>query len=988
MGMLAAPRTALSGDDVTLAQHDGEIVIANAHLQARLGTLGGRVRSLTIRGLSGFDATAMQAPGASAGEMVGGLAGDTTAQIGFPGIFIGQDYRFQIIAHTPEEVVVRFAHEVIDGDLRGLVVQKDYRLDRSDRLLRVTVRLRNAREDGADERPIRLAYRSHNTFAADPGRDMLLLIPTRRGLMRRIDNENYLVSDLSAGWAAGVDPEGKRGLVCAFDLEQASSAFCWVGDLPTAEWIYREIALADGEEWSTEIRYIPFSGLGAVNVVSESLIGTLTIPAGRAARVVFDALGVRENSGRSSVTLQPVLVDSNQRELARLEARALTPAPGDPSHLEWNANGWPQHAHAVGLLMDGKPILAPGVVIEPPLNAERIYVPPMSSEFRDYVERLLIDAESRCAVPDRKAEWDSMLGLIAGWREWSMAGDLPRRWPPLRPLVESTQRRRGFRVEQVSAEFWPGVRYAMHVFVPDGTGPFPTVIVAATGADGGRSPVYQQLQAGLAQCGLLSASVVPLGKGARYTDRDAYGFNEIAMLVGTSVRQEQEHTATRALDYLLSRADVDPARIAITGDSDGGFTALLSATVDRRITAVAPACITWTFCKWLLPGVWKHMIDEESGVPGMLSAGANVPVLAAANAPKWQHFLYASEETNLLDQIPLIDGAARTAYAHAAATDCYSSGIADCKHGYWPEISAQFIGWVHEVFVGMPAASQMAAGPKPDGQQSHQQLLLIDGVPVDAAMPGSSAFDAMKFATLTEDGGQDAMLKIIEARRLDARSHRAAMLAQPDRMRAELKRCLGLEKLELSPSDNKEDNEDDCHVVQLVTEPGLHVRAEWVSGDTPDDDHVGAGKILLVVGSRADRQRFDTQPSAPRLDLYQREEDILGPDLTALVLLNRPPLGMWVWDAIRAARWLRQRRAGADIELVGVGEAGAIIASLAGLLSDDIDGVRLVRPVLRSLDDDIVGQHARQTPYWAFRLLWVTDLPEAAETLRRSGRLR
>ena len=44
-----------------------------------------------------------------------------------------------------------------------------------------------------------------------------------------------------------------------------------------------------------------------------------------------------------------------------------------------------------------------------------------------------------------------------------------------------------------------------------------------------------------------------------------------------------------AVDYMLTRPEIDPRRIGVTGCSGGGVQSLLSMTVDDRIAAAAPA---------------------------------------------------------------------------------------------------------------------------------------------------------------------------------------------------------------------------------------------------------------------------------------------------------------------------------------------------------------------------------------------------------------
>ncbi|HEV8524108.1 MAG TPA: CocE/NonD family hydrolase [Terriglobales bacterium] len=552
----------------------------------------------------------------------------------------------------------------------------------------------------------------------------------------------------------------------------------------------------------------------------------------------------------------------------------------------------------------------------------------------------------------------------------TLGEDLPRTWPPLQARVESSFLRQGYRIDQVSAEFWPGVRYAIQVYVPSGKPPFPGIVMAATGRTGPRHPHYQVMGGAFARMGFLVVAALPLGKGVGHP---AYQYNGIALLAGTSIAQEQFHTGRRALDYLMSRPDVDPRRVGMIGASDGGWTTLYVSTFDRRIVAIAPASTNYTFCGLLLPKLWKTMNEAEGNAPEVLTYRANIPTLTACNAPRWMHFINSEYEGHRLQYIPVIDGAARAAYEFANAGNRYSSHIAPCPHGLWPVAQIEAISWFLQVFLGRrPPEGTFTLQPVRDGEF---EKLIIDGIPVEVVSDKDPEFGKLRVGQLGDDAGGPGFLQIIGTRRRDARHARASLAKNPARMRRELTRCLGLNGLDMNPRATVEGDR-----VTLETESGLRVFGRWVR---PAADK--ADPVYLVVGTSVDRSEGLDLGDAARFDLQMREEGVLGPDTWALVMLNRPPIGMWAWDVMSAARWLSSqgyRR----VRLAGVGDAGAVIAILAGTLAHDFASVEVHKNQIRSLDEDVVGKKTAYTPYWAHRLLWVADLPELAQLLQAEGR--
>jgi hypothetical protein len=64
----------------------------------------------------------------------------------------------------------------------------------------------------------------------------------------------------------------------------------------------------------------------------------------------------------------------------------------------------------------------------------------------------------------------------------------------------------------------------------------------------------------------------------------------LAYLAGANLARWEVWDGVRAVDYLLTRADVDGSRINITGTSGGGFQAALIGALDERIKVIIPSC--------------------------------------------------------------------------------------------------------------------------------------------------------------------------------------------------------------------------------------------------------------------------------------------------------------------------------------------------------------------------------------------------------------
>jgi hypothetical protein len=219
-----------------------------------------------------------------------------------------------------------------------------------------------------------------------------------------------------------------------------------------------------------------------------------------------------------------------------------------------------------------------------------------------------------------------------------MIGGLPEEKTPLRPQIQGKIQMNGFHIEKLVFESVPGFFVTALVYVPEnGMNKHPAVLVACGHSPNGKI-YYQALCQRLAERGYLVICWDPVGQGERsqFWDKDAgksrYNLvcgehavlGNLAYLAGANLIRWQTWDGMRAIDYLLTRSDVDANRISVTGTSGGGVQAAYIGALDERVKVVVPSCYIS-----LLPMRAYNRIfadpdsDPEQDPFGMISEGVD-----------------------------------------------------------------------------------------------------------------------------------------------------------------------------------------------------------------------------------------------------------------------------------------------------------------------------------------------------------------------------
>ena len=179
-----------------------------------------------------------------------------------------------------------------------------------------------------------------------------------------------------------------------------------------------------------------------------------------------------------------------------------------------------------------------------------------------------------------------------------MIHGLPER-AALNPTVVRTTERDGYRIENVMFESRPDFWVTGNLYVPTtGVGPYPAVISPCGHYSLARmEPEYQFVYLNMVKAGFVVLAYDPIGQGERRqywnpstgkADINDPVFEhsmpgQVLLMMGQDLTHYRVWDGMRAIDYLETRREVDPKRIACAGHSGGGTLTLFISAIDERV---------------------------------------------------------------------------------------------------------------------------------------------------------------------------------------------------------------------------------------------------------------------------------------------------------------------------------------------------------------------------------------------------------------------
>jgi len=539
-------------------------------------------------------------------------------------------------------------------------------------------------------------------------------------------------------------------------------------------------------------------------------------------------------------------------------------------------------------------------------------------------------------------------------------------WPdktPLNPCITGRVERDTYIIEKLIFESRPGFLVTANLYIPQGRAfPLPGVIGTCGHSQTGKTAeFYQSFAQGLARQGYVVLIYDPLGQGERLQ----YPNDKLESRIGVGVREHlyagnqqflvneflgswRAWDGIRALDYLLTRPEVDPTRIGVTGNSGGGTMTTWLCGVERRWTMGAPSCFVTTFLHNLeneLPA------DTEQCPPRALALGLDHSDFLAALAPA--PVIILAKEKDYFDVRGSEQALQRLKrlYGLLDAEDQVKLFVGPTPHGFSQENREAMYQWFNHVTQvstaqtepNLPLEEEPILWCAPQGQVS-----TLESKPIYAFTQEKSRLLArQRPAHIPADTLKQQVRQILK-------------LPEPQTQKPVTYRILRNRRGRAFPKAHWT-----TYLVQ--SEPGIHAVVYRLS----DERHLSRPpqtpqRAVLYVSHQSSDTELRNEPlirellaAEPNTPFYtcdvrgigESQPDTCGENsfLTPYgsdyfyaihaLMLDQPYVGQRTRDVLQVIQWLKEN-GHTEIHLVGKGW-GAIPATFAALLSDHVSRVTL-----------------------------------------------
>jgi len=573
-------------------------------------------------------------------------------------------------------------------------------------------------------------------------------------------------------------------------------------------------------------------------------------------------------------------------------------------------------------------------------------------------QQLLADRERQIAGISTREQITSRQRLIRE-KILKSIGGLPE-GTLLNAKIVGTLKRSGYRIEKIIFESHPRFYVTANLYLPEtGNAPYPGILMPLGHERGGKAhDAWQRLAITFARNGFVILLYEPVSQGERVQLYDPdLGESKVhnstnehtlagtqCLLLGHSFARHVIWDGMRALDYLISRPEVDSSRIGCTGNSGGGtLTAYLSA-LDDRIKVAAPSCYLTN---------WKSMLetigpqDAEQNLPPFFLDGMDQPDFVIAFAPKPYLILAAARDFFPIAGTRQTFREVKRLYDLMGADEKLNMVEADDEHGYTRPRRLAAYRWMNRWLKGVDAPID-----EPEMElESERQLRCTENGQVTLSLGGETIFS----------------LSLDEARLLKPRGNTFASPADLRRFQADtIARVRQLTAFEKTADKTR------VRAFGVIARDGYRIERLVIDGDTG----ISIPALLFIPAASAEKRRtilyvhengkaaeaqvggeieglvrggnlvlaVDVRGMGETSEDDKRTWDIFGKFYSAMtaLLAGRTMIGLRAQDVARAVDVLATRP---DVEIsslsaIGKGEA-AVVLLHAAVLDDRIRNLTL-----------------------------------------------
>jgi dienelactone hydrolase len=591
------------------------------------------------------------------------------------------------------------------------------------------------------------------------------------------------------------------------------------------------------------------------------------------------------------------------------------------------------------------------------------------------------------APPSTRRDWDDRRATLRKSLLAAM-GAMPEKPCPLEPSIIGTLKRKGYRIEKMAFQSRPDVWVTANAYVPETKGKHPAVLcVHGHWPWARRDPVVQARCLGLMHLGFFVLAVDAFGAGERYShpDRGTYHgalFGATLWPAGLTLLGCQVYDNRRAVDYMLTRPEVDGDRLGITGASGGGNQTMYAGALDDRFKTVVPVCSVGNYQAYLnaaccvcevLPGALRF--TEEGDVLGLVAPRALMVVSADQDAFQFS----VGEAKKSLER-------AQAIFKLANAADKLKHAIFESKHDYNQAMREAMYGW-------MTRWLKEEGKGDPIAEPGHE----IEKVEDLACYPDPA--DRPKVFLFPPSLAARQAHGLLEKLTANKPDHAEDWESTAVYRRTQLRKQVFGDFPKLPKpvvQMGKTETRDKVRSTPMVFQPEADLPVHALLLNKAEVDGKQKACVLLHLDGRSEAVKHPLAAA-----LLDKGYAVISPDLRATgeskpagdlihdaadhnsaehgLWIGRPLLGQWVFDVLCILDWmgiqpgLNKR----SFTVAGIGSAGLVALSAAALFDDRVTSAVLADAPVSLVTEHAYGKDIRMGILAPGLLLW-GDVPQLA----------